>query len=248
MAFGTIFDTVQTKCDVVYMHTNEEENIPNAIKNKYIYHEQYTLVNDLLLDEETIFEGFNKNYKNEIRRAMKEGVKCSIVLGSSSLVNKEVDCFERVYNKMFASKGLSNKFNRRLVLSGLNKKQIIITKSIFEGKECIVYHAYLADGNKTMLMYSASTLSEAGNKEYSNLIGWMNKYLHWFDMVWFKNNGYSKYEWGGINSIDEPNGIARFKMGFNGTKKRYLNYLTATSLFGRIYLLLVKKRGREWKQ
>ncbi len=246
MAFGTAKDIIQKKCDVVYMHSNDQENLSNTLEKKCIYHEQYTLVNDLTVDEELIFNGFNKTYKNEIRRAINEGVECSFIQSSLDIQN-ELSRFEVVYNRMFESKGMKNKFNKKLVLAGLKNNSLLISKAELKEKECIVYHAYLSDGKKTMLMYSASTLAEAGNKETSNLIGRMNKYLHWYDMKFFKNNGFIEYEWGGINSIEQPNGIAKFKMGFNGEQKKYINYMSSASILGKLYIFMVKRRGKEWK-
>lgn len=247
MAFGTIEDSVRDKCDVVYMHSIESEPHPYQIGNKCIVHEQYTLENDLTLEEDEIFSAFNKNYKYEIRRAVKEGVKCVVVESNYNGLSSVVDEFESVYNKMFASKGMRNKFNRALVQAGLEAGNIVIGKAYAEGRDCVVYHAYLVDGKRTMLMYSASTLTESESKDISNLIGWMNKHLHWFEMLWFKGKGYLTYEWGGINSAENPNGIAKFKMGFGGEITKYVNYLVPMSILGQVYVRLVKMRGSEWK-
>lgn len=247
MAYGSAIDTVQSNCDVVYMHSNDEENKSTVITKNCITHAQYTLENDLTIDEDELFSGINKNYKNEIRRAVKEGTDCEVFNCDSAKLKQEIDQFELVYNRMFEAKGMNNSFNRRLICSGLDAGQVIISRSTIGNNDCVVFHAYLVDGMKAMLMYSASTLSNSENRNISKTIGWMNKYLHWFDMKWFKNNGYTGYEWGGINSVEEPNGIAKFKMGFNGKIRLYMNYLTANSLLGNVYISIVKRRGQEWK-
>lgn len=47
-----------------------------------------------------------------------------------------------------------------------------------------------------------------------NAIGRANKYLHWHDWLLLKNIGVIEYDWGGIASYDNPNGIDKFKMSF----------------------------------
>lgn len=247
MAFGTAVDTVQDGCDVVYMHSSEEENHVNDIERYCIGQMQYTLVNDLTEESVDIFKKFNKNYKYEIRRAEKEGTQNEMYNIKSEECKKVISEFEKIYNDMFALKGMKNKFNRKLVMAGLDKGQVMISRAYQPEKErCMVFHAYLSDGKKSILMYSASTLNLVVEKEDRNLIGWMNKNLHWYDMTWFKEHGYICYEWGGIGNQDDYEGISRFKMGFGGDKKIYFNYLTANSLFGYLYLWLVKKRSKQW--
>ncbi|MCM1234434.1 MAG: hypothetical protein NC489_30400 [Ruminococcus flavefaciens] len=247
MAFGTALDTVQTGCDVVYMHSTEEESHLEDINRYSIGQMQYTLVHDLTEESSNIFNKFNKNYKYEIRRGEREGIEHELYTTKSIECEKIINEFEKVYNYMFESKGMRNKFNRRLVMEGLKKKQIMISRAYQPEKKCyIVFHAYLADEKSAILMYSASTLNGDMKKEDRNMIGWMNKYLHWYDMLWFKEHGYKRYEWGGISSRDKHDGISQFKMGFGGEMKMYYNYLTANSLFGRFYLWLVKRQGKSW--
>ena len=63
-------------------------------------------------------------------------------------------------------------------------------------------------------------------------------------MLWFKENGYSRYEWGGISNPNEPNGIDRFKSEFGGDVVCYANYIIPCSLRGKIYVSLVKRRRK----
>lgn len=76
----------------------------------------------------------------------------------------------------------------------------------------------------------------------------MNKYLHWKDILSFKERGYSRYEWGGITDVENPNGIDRFKMEFGGEVQIYYNYIVANSLKGRLYLYLLKWREKKMRK
>ena len=50
----------------------------------------------------------------------------------------------------------------------------------------------------------------------------------------FKTRGIEEYDWGGINSIDEHNDIARFKYAFGGEAIYRYNYTVANGLIGKI--------------
>ena len=244
MAFIPYSDVFRKECDVVYLHSNDID-LSNAPAKSYSKL-QHTLVNDLLLTEEEMLLKVKKNCKYEIRRAEKEGAVTCIYQDKQEFIEDEIiRKFKKVYNKMFEVKGLAGSFNENLSLEGIEAKQLIVTtNALGDDPQCTVYHAYLVDGTSAVLMYSASPLWEDGDKEKANAIGRLNKHLHWKDMLWFKENGYSRYEWGGISNPDEPNGIDRFKAEFGGELVCYVNYLIPCSLLGRIYVSLVKKREK----
>jgi hypothetical protein len=52
---------------------------------------------------------------------------------------------------------------------------------------------------------------------------WANKYLHLRDMEYLQDLCVTVYDWGGISSSSEPNGIDKFKMSFGGHPVRYYN-------------------------
>lgn len=246
MSFGTIKDLEQNKCDVVYMHSNDIPKANNELKNGVLRQEQYTVVNNLLQTEEELYSKISKTLRYEIRRGQKEQTDC--VIYQDDLKLSDLNEFEKIYNEMFKSKKLRNRFNKQLVKEGLKKKNIVISKATNpDNSKCIVYHAYLVDGNSTLLMYSASTLATLKQKQDINMIGWMNKYLHWYDMKWFKSQGYSKYDWGGIGDINNLNGIARFKLCYGGEMVTHYNYLKSISYKGKLYVALVKRRYSGWK-
>lgn len=249
MAFGSYEDTKQKKCDVVYMHSNDVET--NAINTLFCYvRSQNTLVNNLLASEDELLTGIEKNCRYEIRRAEREGCICTVYT-PDQLLNKNaiVHDFQRVYNEMFGAKRMSGySFNKAMISKGIESRNVIISSCNPEDDETVkVYHAYLCDGNSTVLLYSASPLWNDSGKQKEQLIGRMNRYLHWCDMKWFKENGYKVYEWGGIWSVDNPKGIDIFKMKFGGEPRRYYNYTVARSLLGFIYTFLVRKKERKRK-
>lgn len=224
------------KCDVVYLHSSDEEMLS---ADRHAFAEmQHTLVNDLNDSMEQIASDIKKNCKYEIRRAEKEGAKATVYTDNKTGI---VDSFERTYNAMFVAKGMSMVFNRSLVEAGLSAGQLVITCcEIDDHPNDVVYHAYLADGTSTLLMYSVSPLWN-DDRENANCIGRMNKYLHYKDMEYFKNAGYTTYEWGGIGSPDCSGGADRFKAEFGGKVKCFCNYFIPQTLLGRVYVYLVRR-------
>lgn len=239
MAFTSIKNINPKKCDVIYLHSSDSEDLSG--NKRVLAQMQYTLVNDLDIQTDELTANIKKNCRYEIRRAEKEGAKVTVYDEYNTDI---INSFEKTYNTMFVTKGLSLVFNRNLVTVGLHVGQLIITCCEIETyPNDVVYHAYLVDGKTVVLMYSASPLWDNNDKEKANCIGRMNKYLHYKDMEYFKNSGYSTYEWGGIGDPENPGGIDKFKAEFGGSVKKYCNYLIPKSLFGQLYVYLVKRRS-----
>ena len=244
MAFGSFADTACKKCDAVYLHSNDSLDYSSE-KTLCLSEKQYTLENDLSIGEEDIWLSFRKTYRNEIRRAEKaDNAIVQFFDKTSNELELVLAQFEEIYNSMFEAKDMSNRFNRRLVEAGIKCGQVLISMCESVETHHKVFHAYLYDKNRTVLMYSASPLWENDNKEMGNQIGRLNKYLHWMDIKHFKEIGCNTYEWGGINSVDSPNGIAKFKMGFGGKVNTYYNYTVANSPLGCAYVWMVKRKKR----
>jgi lipid II:glycine glycyltransferase (peptidoglycan interpeptide bridge formation enzyme) len=231
--------------DVLLLHGSENNKIENNIKiknkmkNIRVDH-QYTLISNLLCEEDKLWSLLNKNYRNEIKRAKKEGIVTKSFVGQQAINQSGLlDTFEGMYNKMFESKGMGNRLNRIYVEAALKANQMTLTCAYYND-QILVIHAYVNDSKNALLLYSTSLLWEEDNKELGKKIGWSNKLLHWDDMNAFKKNGLYTYEWGGIQSCNDPNGIDKFKMGFGGSVVQYDNYIIARTLLGALYILLIK--------
>lgn len=244
-AFCGISELGKSMSDVVYLHSSDSGDV--TTKMNVIVQKQYTLLTDLLESEDELLSKIKKNCKYEIRRSEREEV-IEKNYDSEELLNNSdvVDRFEKVYNVMFSTKGLSGyRFNRELVKEGIKANSIVITTCRNANGENEIFHAYLCDQNSCVLMYSASPLWGREEKEKVNEIGRMNKYLHWKDILYFKERGLTRYEWGGISSPDEPNGIDKFKMEFGGEIVQYNNYVIPISTLGRVYTYLVRRKNSE---
>lgn len=196
-------------------------------------HEQPTLISDLSLTEDELLKRIKKNTKYEIRRAEKEGIVVNFY-GASEITPDLLGQFKENYESMYASKGMKRSFNMDLVKAYIEKDMIYFSIAYYN-EEPLVFHSYIVDSYHVRFFYSCSPFRS--EPDIANLIGRMNRYLHWQDFMQFKKMGIVEYDWGGINSIDEPNSIAQFKFAFGGHPVIRYNYIIGRGLIGK---LLVK--------
>jgi hypothetical protein len=183
----------------------------------------YTLITDLTLSYESIFDLFSSTVRNEIRRCEKENVTLSF--------SEKIENFISIYNSFAVIKDLPLQS-----LSNMKtyEDKLIITSVSLDGI-ILVVHSYLCDKDLkiTRLLHSGSC--RFSDKVDKNMIARVNKYLHYQDIKYFKENNFSVYDWGGISSSE--NGIDKFKSSFGGKKIIQYNY------YSYFYYLLMKING-----
>ena len=177
----------------------------------------YTLVINLKEDIELIFKNIKKNTRYKINRASREGIKFAI--------HNDIDFFVAYYNKFANSKGLSVLKKDKLIMLGEN---FIMTKAISKDGDIYVIHSYICDKKlkKVRLLHSAS-FYESDYKKVRNLIGMANRFLHFEDIKYFKENGYEEYDFGGYayNTQDKHlQNINAFKAAFGGVLSEQSDY------------------------
>ena len=189
--FVTDYKTLINKsnADIVMCHAVDESDIHLFDKSS----KQATLITDLTLNNDEIFQKINKNYRYEIRRCAKENVVYKVFWGKEIL--DDPNLFERfisVYNQMYKSKGLKTTFNKTQILSCIESNCIVFSIAFLES-EPLVFHSYIYDENDSRFYYSASPFRE--RKQDAALIARMNKGLHWYDIQLFKSKGIARYDW-----------------------------------------------------
>ncbi len=191
--------------------------------------EQLTLWTDLTVSEDVIHSSFRKNTKYEIRRADKEGATYKAYFGKE-ITEELIDGFGEVYEKMYRSKGISQGLNKNLMRACVEEECIAITVCCVGG-EPLAYHSYLYDESNARLYQSCSLFRES--PEEAKTVGIVNRGLHWYDIKLFKSRGAKLYDWGGIVSVDNPNGIDQFKIGFGGVPHTYYNATIPVGIIGK---------------
>jgi lipid II:glycine glycyltransferase (peptidoglycan interpeptide bridge formation enzyme) len=199
---------------------------------------QYSAISDLTAEQEQLWSIIKKNVKYEIRRAEKEQVEAKM-FSSGDITAQLLEQFELVYEQMYADKGLHGSFQREMIQRYISCGAMKISAAYVDN-EPIVFHAYICDESNVRLYYSASSFRQ--EKEKNALFARANKFLHWSDICYFKDHGIKKYDWGGIASPDEPNGIDQFKLSFGGELISYLNVRTQEGLMGKAVKLYEEMR------
>ncbi len=235
---------IDSKADIIrYMRYTDGEVEGLNYKDK-----DETLINDLALSEDELFMLYDKKVRNEIRRADKEDI--SFYFFDAKEVSRHEDKVKEVIDKYYDfcdginKPELKNNLNQDEFKAFVANGNIAISKA--EYGDGWVYHIYMYDDKTAMLWFS---FSDYRNLEGKNQVaGWANRALHHKDMMAFKELGLEKYEWGGISSSKEPNGIDKFKMNFGGTVTKVYYDFKGNTLKGRMLIglkSLISKRKEE---
>lgn len=224
--------------DEVFLHANQ---VPLECGRWGWYQKQYSLITDLQNDECDLWSSVNKTFKYDINKSKRDGIDIRTYSSLEILDNADIlNDFAEVYTNMYTEKGMTGK---KLGISELRayakSGHLVITAAIFDDK-VIVYHSYVFNEECCRLLHSCSEF-RAADKNIRNLIGRANKRLHWEDIIMFKAKGVKYYDWGGVASFDNPNGIDNFKMSFGNERVSYYNVHIFRSLKRKIYHYLFGK-------
>jgi hypothetical protein len=208
-----------------------------------------SLVTDLSVEEDAITEKFGKECRYEIRRAeTKDGLRMEFITEPE----KRLDEFRAFYDAFARQKSLAPSDQQWLVAT-CKARQLTLTSASRNG-EALVWHAYVVSGKAARLQYSGSCF-RTRESDYRALVGRANRWLHWQDMLRFKEIGIDRYDWGGLfedESVPERTGINQFKKGFGGQPERTYDCIVPLTLRGRLWLRLRdawrhRRSVREWR-
>ncbi len=205
-----------------------------------------TLITDLTLNEEEIWKQLAKNCAYEIKRAKREEVSVEM-LDSSQITEEEIKEFCEFFDQFWKSKGMTQanpeEFYKE-AKSYIDNGCMVFSKAKIDGKT-IVYHTYVMDEEYARLLHSASLYRISEDRKPA-IVGMANRYLHWEDMLYFKEKGLKKYDWGGAGEGEDVIGITRFKESFGGEKVYFYNSEVKQGLVAKLVyaLLVIRKKLR----
>ena len=193
-----------------------------------------TLVNDITLDEDGIMAGFGDNNRYKIRRAEnKDGIDAAFVTDPT----RDLDEFCDFYDTFARQKSVGSTYRRGLAAAA-QAQQLVLTSASRNG-ERLVWHAYVIQGKRAALLHSASHFRGKDN-DHRALCGRANRWLHWRDMLGFRQIGIEQYDWGGLfedESVPEQANINKFKREFGGVRERTYNCVLPVTLKGQLYVM-----------
>ena len=241
---GLLFSEIWKPTEDWKLHTNADIVTFNAFDNPKPYIKkrlklQNTLYSDLTKTQDGLYDGIkSKTYKYDIRKSLKDDIKITLYSPDNLKSNEQIiRDFIACHHKMYKEKGMDILLKDIEIFPYLYADALWI--SVAEtAEEPLVYHTYVDCGDAVRLLHSCSCFRE--KKELATLIGRANKRLHWDDLLAFKNLGYRTYDWGGVASFDNPNGIDLFKMSFGGEAHSYYKGQVGITTKGAIMLRLYR--------
>jgi hypothetical protein len=194
-----------------------------------------SLVTDLSPEANAIAEQFGKDCRYKVRRAdTKDELVSEFILEPQS----RLDEFGTFFDTFARQKG-HEPCDPQWLHAACKARQLVLTTAARNG-EALVWHAYVMSGKSTWLQYTGSCFRDREN-DYRALVGRANRWLHWKDMLKFKELGMVRYDWGGMfedESAPDRAGINEFKRTFGGQISRTYDCTVPVTLKGRIYLPL----------
>jgi hypothetical protein len=183
----------------------------------FIKNDSYTLHSDLTSSKDDILKKFSSTIRNEINRSEREG--CVFI------ANESKENFIAIYNEFASQRGIEgvslsklNSYNDNLILTSTTKDGVITA-----------VHSYLVDFQTKKIRFLHGGTQRFSENIDRNMIARSNKYLHFRDMMLFKEKGYLIYDWGGIAYQTEDKGlkgINKFKESFGGDLKKQKELLS----------------------
>lgn len=199
--------------------------------------ERHTLFLDLRKSSDELLAGFDKTTAYEVRRARdKDGVVCESLDPSDE---RSLDAFGDFFEKFSAAMdyprwGPAGK--RWLTLLAQNRKMSLTVAKNAVG-EVLAYHVYYHGRKCVRLLHACSLHKLVGNTQERALIGRANRFLFWFDILRFKEEGRTICDFGGWWAFDDDPQrlrVNRFKEGFGGEVVRTYICTRGCTLRGRL--------------
>lgn len=182
---------------------------------------EFTSTIDLTQSETALFNSINNTFKYHIRKAQLLNFK--YISNTKASIQ---DCKKLIHSfKKFAAEKKITPMNQRRIFALQKSGNIIITKIKNEDID-IATHVYLFDEQRIILMHTFHNLDHTKHQER----GYANKFLHWKDILLFKEMSFKVYDFGGID-LEKVPGISNFKLSFGGTIEEVNSYVRIAPLF-----------------
>jgi hypothetical protein len=221
----------------VIEHFQRSRPIPGARSKDF-----YTIHIDLTRDAQALFADLSKTCRYKVRRAERDELKEEAFISAHDEI---VDDFIAFFDRFASGKGLPPAPAERL--HTLAEAGVLDLSTVTRDDDTLVWHAYLRAGNRARLLHSASTFREYNDTAIRNMIGRANRYLHWHDLLRYKDAGVPLFDFGGWyngRDDDELLRINAFKEEFGGRVVSEFHCAVPASVRGRMVLFARRLRNR----
>ena len=208
-------------------------------KNSVEINTVYTTSIDITKSLEDIKGNFKKKLRGYINKGSRTEFQHNLLDLTNSKIQKKVLDEYDIFAKQ---KGLDS-IDKKWFIACCKSKHMIATQIFFEHKPLIT-HVYLKDDERTRLQFSfhLSNVNEY-NGQFQSLA---NRYLHWLDIIYFKDADFKIYDFGGIPMNSMPS-LKEFKLSFGGIIEKQYSYIIPSGFYALVYkskqLLKSYKKG-----
>ncbi|MDQ1144593.1 lipid II:glycine glycyltransferase (peptidoglycan interpeptide bridge formation enzyme) [Bacillus sp. SORGH_AS 510] len=236
---GTI-GTQKMKPDIIIRFELLFSPLENSKLNKKKFSFRLLIPNyliDLEEDENLIYSKIHKNTRYKINRAMNRDEL--LYFERSNPSDTEIEEFKLFFNP-FAKERNIRSCDENKLKALRDQGALIISFITDKNGNVLCYHVYQKEEQQGYLIYSASTRYNIEDSGFRNLIGRANRYLHWKDILSFKEKGCKWYNFGGkiLNKEDnEGQNVNQFKLEFGPVTGFDSRIFYSNSLLGKVGLI-----------
>jgi hypothetical protein len=231
---GAIGEIIRLKkSDILFLHGHPE--LPVGIKYKLMLH-QRTLIKDLSPSPDDLWATFGSHLRNNIKKSERDGTIVRIFPSDDAAIDdKLLHTVAEIYEKMFCDKGMRGRFNLPLAREYARNGILTIAIAYVSG-EPVGFDAVIYDGEAARSWLSAYDFRNKHRN--SRDIGDAHKNVQWRLLIWCKEHGVTRFDFGGAGSLESPDGITQFKMQFvpEAQLTEYYNLLIPKSPLGSFLL------------
>jgi lipid II:glycine glycyltransferase (peptidoglycan interpeptide bridge formation enzyme) len=170
---------------------------------------------DLTQETNAIFSDFSKQIRQQVKIAENEGIEC--------IFHTEIDTFVDFFNEFAQKKDTFTTSKQRIRDMGETVK---LSFAKYQG-QILAAHSYIVDNETLIVRHLHSATKRLDENFDRNLIGRANKYLTVSDILYFKENGFKIFDFGGFAKDTESEslkGINNYKLLFGGKLVTCVNY------------------------
>ena len=229
------------KADIYYLHGISADSIGGG----YLLTKQNSLIKDLSLSEDEMFNTLGKSLRKHIKKSERDGlVKIEFYDSEEILKNTTLlSTGKHLYEKMKSDKGIGGSFNTALAIEYCKANALMCGLATIEANPvgfcAVIYHQ---ENSRAWV----GAFDFRGGEYDTHIMSNAHRELNWKRMLWLKEHGVREFDFGGIDSFEKPNGVSLFKMEFEQNNKiTYNNFLVPGSLLGRAAVKYFLYRGRD---
>ena len=240
--FYFVEDYTQCKSDAdvstIIFSKNRHPDIPCKVKGNIFV--------DLRKPSKEIVSSFTSAYRREVKRSMRDD---EFVIERKETPNEaEMEEFCTYFNEFSKQKGIYT-IGMQNLLPMIKAGAFLLTKATCRKTgEIMCFVTYIWQGKRASAHFGCSHFRLQESSVERQVVGRANKYLHYQNMLYFKEKGCEIYDFGGYHQDEQGlplTGIDDFKQRMGGEVFQEYAFYYPRSIKGKLALRLRQKNVEE---